>query len=351
MWFITLILLIFILGLIILVHEFGHFIIAKKSGVYIYEFSIGMGPVIRTHKGKDGILYNLRAFPIGGFVSMAGEVYEDDDTQKIPKEKFMCNKSWWKRVIILGAGVFNNFLLAIIILFFMALIWGAQKLTPEIGEVVKDSAVDKAGLKEGDVILAINDHKVFSWDQTQILLYMKDKDNTYDFKIKHEDGKTETYHIKPQITKNSDTGEKSKIFGFGIANKTEKGFLPSVKYAFARFGSLVSTMWMTVVNLFTGKIAVNNLSGPVGIYHVVGESISIGLQQVIYLIAFLSINVGLINILPIPAFDGGHIFFLIIEKIKGSPINPKFENLCHTIFFFLLIALMIYITIFDIIRF
>ncbi len=351
MWFITLILLIFILGLIILVHEFGHFITAKKFGVYIYEFSIGMGPIIKTHKGKDGIDYNLRAFPIGGFVSMTGEVYEDDDTKKIPKDKFMCNKKWYQRIIILGAGVFNNFVLAIIILFFMALIWGAQSLKPEVGQIVENSAIAKSGIKEGDLILAINNHNVFSWDQAQILLYMKDKDNKYEFKIKHEDGTVETYKLTPNKIKNEDTGEEQQQFGFRPAIYVEKGFLVSIKYAFQKFASLISTMWLTVINLFTGKIALNSLSGPVGIYQVVGESINVGISQVIYLIAFLSINVGLINILPIPAFDGGRIFFLIIEKIKGSPINQKFENWCHTIFFFLLIALMIYITVFDILRF
>ncbi len=351
MWLITLILLIFILGLIILVHEFGHFITAKKSGVYIYEFSIGMGPIIKTHKGKDGINYNLRAFPIGGFVSMAGEVYEDDDTKKIPKNEFMCNKKWYQRVIILAAGVFNNFVLALLILFVLALIWGAQSLTPEFDNIVKGSAAEEAGLKTGDVILAVNNHNVFSWDQAQILLYMKDKDNAYEFKIKHQDGKVENYKITPKKVKDEETGEEKSQFGFSIKTNVERGFFVSIKYAFQKFASLISTMWMTVVNLFTGKIALSSLSGPVGIYHVVGQSIKIGLQQVVYLIAFLSINVGLINILPIPAFDGGRIAFLIVEKIKGSPINQNFENWCHTIFFFLLIALMIYITVFDIIRF
>ena len=126
MWFITLLLLIFILGIIILVHEFGHFITAKKSGVYIYEFSIGMGPVIHKHKGKDGIFYNIRAFPIGGFVSMAGEVYEDDG--KIKADKFLCNKPWYQRLIILAAGVFNNFVLAFVFLFIIASIWGSTPI-------------------------------------------------------------------------------------------------------------------------------------------------------------------------------------------------------------------------------
>ncbi len=351
MWFITLILLIFILGIIILVHEFGHFITAKKSGVYIHEFSIGMGPIIKTFKGKDGIDYNIRAFPIGGFVSMAGEVYEDDDTKKIPQDQFMCNKKWWQRVIILAAGVFNNFVLAIVLLFFLALIWGAQSLEPKIADVLEDSPAYEAGLAKGDLITAVNGHKVKTWDVAQIRLYLKEKDNTYDITVKHTNNKTETYKVSPKIIKDEKTGEETRQFGISIENEITKGFGASIKYAFAKFGSLISNMWLTVINLFTGKISLNNLSGPVGIYHVVGDSIQYGLQQIIYLVALLSINVGLINILPIPAFDGGHILFLIIEKIKGSPINPKFENLCHTIFFFLLIALMIYITIFDIIRF
>lgn len=350
MWFLTLILLIIILGIIILVHEFGHFITAKKSGVHIYEFSIGMGPLLKTHKGKDGIDYNIRAFPIGGFVSMAGEVYEDDDTNKIPKDKFMCNKKWWQRIIILAAGVFNNFLLAIVILFVMALIWGATNLEPKIAEAVEGYPVAESGIKAGDVITSINGHKVSTWDQAQIYLIMKSTNDEYLIEVKHEDGSVQEYNVKPLITKNED-GEEQRTYGFKIAQTTETGFFASLKFAWQKFSSLISTMWITVINLFTGKISVSSLSGPVGIYHVVGESMKVGLEQVIYLVAFLSINVGLINILPIPAFDGGRILFLIIEKIKGSPINAKFENWCHTIFFFLLIALMIYITVFDIIRF
>ena len=349
MWFIILILLIFILGLIILVHEFGHFITAKKAGVHIYEFSIGMGPLIHTHKGKDGINYNIRALPIGGFVSMAGEVYEDDDTKKIKKEDFMCNKKWWQRVIILAAGVFNNFLLAIIILFVMALIWGANSLEPRVGTVLEGSAAEKYGLKEGDLILAINDHKVSTWDQTQIVLYLKNDSNVYTFEVLRDD-EVKTLKIEPEVTEN-ETGEEQKIFGFGIEQREIHGLWASIKYAFERFWSLISTMWITVINLFTGQISLSSLSGPVGIYHVVGESLQMGAQQLVYLTAFLSINVGLINILPIPAFDGGRILFLIIEKIKGSPINSKFENACHMVFFFVIILLMIYITVCDIIRF
>ena len=304
MWFLTLILLILILGIIILVHEFGHFITAKKAGVHIYEFSIGMGPLLKTIKSKDGIDYNIRAFPIGGFVSMAGEVYEDDDSKKIKKEDFMCNKKWYQRVIILAAGVFNNFVLAIIVLFILALIYGAQSMEPKIGEVIPNYPVSEAGIKPGDKILEINGKKVSTWDQAQIYLVMKSDNSKYTFLIEHESGKKEKYEIAPKITKNED-GEEERAFGFKIAQEETRGFIASVKYAFQKFGSLISTMWLTVVNLFTGKIALSSLSGPVGIYQVVGQSLAAGIQQIIYLIAFLSINVGLINILPIPTFDGG----------------------------------------------
>ena len=321
MWIVSLILFIFILGIIILVHEFGHFITAKKSGVFIYEFSIGMGPVIFSHKGKDGIYYNIRALPIGGFVQMAGEVYEDDT--KIPKEKFLCNRPWYQRLLILSAGVINNFLLALILLFLLAIIWGSNVATNKIAKVEVDSAASKAGLKDNDEIIAINGHKISNWDVGQIYLY---------YKVKNENG------------------EEQNVFGINLNTENEKGLWGSIKYAFTKFGNVIHSMAITIGGLITGQISVNNLSGPVGIYKVIDTSMQYGIAQLIYITAFLCINVGFINILPFPAFDGGHIFFMIVEKIKGSPINAKFESICNMVGFALLMILMIYITIQDILH-
>lgn len=348
MWIISLLILILILGIIILVHEFGHFICAKKSGVHIYEFSIGMGPVIYTHKGKDKIDYNLRAFPIGGFVSMAGEVYEDaGDTVK--KEDYMCNKKWWQRLIILVAGVFNNFLLAIILLFISALIWGGTTLKPVVKNAVEGLPMSEAGITSGDTITAINGYKVNTWDVAQIILVMKNKNEYYTFEIKHEDGSKDTYQVVPNVSKDED-GNETKVFGVEIEQSTLSGFGGSIKYAFTKFGSIIESMWLTISGLITGKISTSALSGPVGMYKVVDDGVSLGLNYMIYLTAFLSINVGFINILPFPAFDGGRVFFLIVEMIRRKPVNAKFENTCHMIGFFLLLALMVYITIQDIIR-
>ncbi len=357
MWFLTLLLFIFILGLIVLVHELGHFLWAKKFGVYIYEFSIGMGPVIYTKKGKDGINYNIRAFPIGGFVSMAGEVYEDDDEvkengKKIPKNRFLCNKPIWQRIIVMAAGVINNFLLALVLLFAWALIWGSTSLEPIISKVEDNSAVLNAGIKAGDKIVAINNHKVNTWDEAQIVLYYKN-DGYYEFRIEHPDGKVEDYKIMPNVVKNED-GTETKVFGIYMEAQPTKGFLNKIVYAFQKFWSLMSSLWLTIAGLVTGKISLDALSGPVGIYNVVGTGLTMKFnewaQYTMYLVAYLSINVGFINILPFPAFDGGRIFFLIIEKIKGSPVNQQFENWCHTIGFILLMILIVLVTIKDIIR-
>ena len=350
----NIILFIIILGILIFVHELGHFLTAKKSGVFIHEFSLGMGPVIKQFKGKDGINYSIRALPIGGFVQMAGEIYEDDETNTVPKEKFMCNRPWYQRLIILAAGVFNNFLLAIVLLFVIALIWGAPSLKPQVYNVTEESAAEEAGMKAGDIITSVNGSKVNTWDKAQLLLLLKDKDGIYEITVKHEDGKTEELKIKPKAEKDEE-GNERQVFGIEIRSEVLKGDNAlerigiSAKYAFQKFGSTLEQMWLTVVNLFTGKISINNLSGPVGIYTVVGETRKAGIENVIFLIAYLSINLGIMNILPIPALDGGHILFLLIELITKKKINEKVEAITTTVFFALLMILMIYITIHDII--
>ena len=347
MWFLTLLLFVFILGIIVLVHELGHFLWAKKFGVYIYEFSIGMGPVIFSRTGKkDGIKYNIRALPIGGFVSMAGEVYEDD--KKIPKDRCLCNKPIWQRIIVMAAGVMNNFIMAILVLFILALFWGSNSLEPKVDAVVDNYPMAEAGIVKGDVIVAINNKKISTWDEAQILLYYKNNNDYYEFRVRHVDGTEENYKITPKIEDKD--GVESKVFGVNINQEETFGLWNKIKYAFQKFWAVVSSMWLTLAGLLTGKISVDALSGPVGIYNVVGQSASLGLYYIIYLLSYLSINVGVINIIPFPAFDGGRILFLIIEKIKGSPVNQKFENWCHTIGFILLMILILYVTVNDIIN-
>jgi len=349
MWILNILLLVVILGIIILIHEFGHFLFAKKSGVHIYEFAIGMGPVVLQKKGKDGINYSLRAFPIGGYVQMAGEVYEDDDLDKIPKEKFMCNRPWHQRILIIIAGVIFNFILAIILLFSIALIWGAPQNSTVVADTLDDYPIKEAGIVPGDEIISINGKRVNSWDKAQLLLVMKSKDDVYKIEIKHTDGSKKIYDIAPKISED-ENGNEIRTFGLSIESKVEKGFVPSLKYAFTKFAILVESMAIVISGLFTGGLSLSALSGPVGMYQVVGETAKAGVENILYLVAYLSINVGFLNILPFPAFDGGRAVFMLIEKIKGSPVDSKLENTIHTIGFILLIILMLVVTCQDILR-
>ena len=346
MWIIDLLVFFLILGILVTVHEFGHFIVAKKCGVHIYEFSIGMGPIVHSHIGKDKIQYSIRALPIGGYVSMAGEVEEDD--KKVKKERFMCNRPWWQRLLILCAGVFNNFVLALVLLFLMALIWGAQTMDPVIGKVVENTPMSKTNAKDGDLILSVNGKKTPTWDLAQLELIVNDDDNIYDIEVKHQDGTTEVIHVQPEIKDND--GVEQRVYGIEMHFEEQKGFLNSIKYAFKKFSTVYISMVRTIGGLITGKISLKSLSGPVGIYSVVSTSVKIGLQQVIYLTAFLSLNLGFVNLLPFPAFDGGHVLFVFIELILRRKVNQKVEAIFHYIGFALIFLLMIIVTIQDVIR-
>lgn len=344
----TLILLIFILGVLIFVHELGHFLAAKRAGVHIYEFALGFGPKIWSKVGKkDKITYSIRMLPIGGFVQMAGEVFEDDN--KIPKNKFMCNKPWFSRLKIISAGVINNFILAIIILFIYALIWGYSEPKTIVGSVIADYPAALAGIEPGDQLLKLNGKNVSSWKMFNIKSSFNNKENEYEILVRKVDGREITYKLakKEHVEKDN---TKRMIFGFDASDKMYKGFTNAIKYAFSEFFLIIETMWFTIIGLFNGLISLNNLAGPVGMYSFVGEASKIGISGVLYLMALLSINLGFINFLPFPAFDGGRALFLVIEKIIGKPINSKIENIIHAIFFVLLMILMLYITIQDIIR-
>jgi len=171
----------------------------------------------------------------------------------------------------------------------------------------------------------------------------------FEFTIRHADGTTSEYEITPKLT-TLDDGTEREVFGFSIDGTRERGLFTSLRYATLKLGSVISSMYLVITNLFTGNISLNALAGPVGIYGVVGAASSAGIESLIYITAFLSINLAFINFLPFPAFDGGRIVFLAIEKIKGSPVNSKVENAFHTVGFILLMLLMVYITFQDILR-
>lgn len=337
----TLIYFIIILGITIFVHELGHFIFAKRAGIYVYEFALGMGPrIFKFNRKNDETTYSIRLFPIGGFVQMAGETNEEDlnisDDQKLP------NKSWGQRFSTIIAGIIFNFIFAFILFFIIALVSGAPSIKPYIASVNEEYPAYEAGIRDGDQIVKIDSKRVFSTDHLQLLLITRWGEEI-EFTV-DRDGETLAFEVSPVQE------EEMYLYGFSLDGTLNRGFLTSLNYAFFKTVAILHQMVLIITYLVTGTIGLNSLSGPIGIYSIVGEAGAAGLINLVYLNAVISINVGFINLLPIPAFDGGRLAFLIIEKIKGKPIDPELENTIHAIGFFLLLLLMILITFSDLSR-
>ena len=340
----TLIYMILILGIIVFIHEFGHFVFAKKAGIYVYEFSLGMGPrLFKFNRKNDETEYSLRLFPIGGYVQMVGEELEVDE--KIPENMRMQSKTWIQRFLTIIAGIMFNFILAIVVFFIIGIFNGASQNKPYIS-LVEDS-INSGIVNEGDKILAVNGKKVIFTD-VLVLDVQLNSGKPLNLTVKGTDGVKRDVVLNP-IEVNND-GKISYKYGIGLGDEIKTGFFASLKYAFIKFVSLVTQMFLVIVNLIIGKLGISSMSGPVGIFKVVGESARTGFINLVYLVGFISLNVGFMNLLPIPALDGGRILFLIIEKIKGNKVDVKVENTIHTIGFALLMILMLVITVKDIIK-
>lgn len=343
----TLIYFILMLGTIVFIHELGHFIWAKKSGVYCYEFSLGFGPKLFSFNRKgDETKYCLRLIPLGGYVAMAGE--EVDDDKNVPKDKKMYNKPWYKKLLIVLAGVTNNFILGFVVLFLIALIYGSYNTRPIVGAVLKDSASYKAGIKSDDKILSINGEKTKTWDDVTLKLTLANNNKYQVFTVKRG-SKTKEIKVKPdKITDKK--GNVSYSYGITLDSTRYHGLSNAIRYSTSKFGSIFNSMIVTIKALFTGKVGINSLSGPVGIYTIVGSQSKAGLSGLLYLLAYLSINVGFINLIPFPAFDGYRAVVILFERITGKKVNAKVDAIVNSIGLYLLFALMIYVTIKDVLR-
>ena len=370
----TLIYFILVLGITVFIHELGHFIFAKKAGIYCYEFSLGMGPVIwKFNRKNDETTYSLRLFPIGGFVQMAGEAVDLDEN--IPEDKRMQSKSWFQRFMTVIAGILFNFLLAIIIFFIVGMIVGTDDQKAYVSSIGENFKASSTNLRVGDEILKINGKS--SWSNSKaLLLMMVNNGKTISLDVKHEDGLKELIVLEPTLVKeildddknvtgyevvSEETDDAIYKFGIGLASKETsvkvnsvldffKNVYHALIYAFVSFIGLIDQMVHIIMYLFTGKLSLSSLSGPVGIYQVVGESAKYGFINVVYLIGYICVNVGFINLLPLPAFDGGRLFFMIIEAIRKKPVSPKVENIIHSVGLVLLMILMVVISFNDIVR-
>ena len=359
---------------VVVVHEFGHFIFAKRAKIKVNEFAVGMGPKI-IGKQKGDTLYSIRALPLGGFCAMEGEDEsegENDEELDFSKRGHFNGASIGGRILTIFAGPLFNFILAFVILFALFGIRGHQTTT--IGSVKEDSIAQKYGIESGDVIVNIGNYKIESWKDVQTSLSKLDKEDTIvkvlrngqekEIKVKFEDSKEKVLGVNSKLERNiivsirdssnidititpQDTDGRKTI---GIMPMYEKNISSAISQAFYQTYSVSLQMINFIGQLFTGKVGVGQLSGPIGVVGAISNAASNGLYSLLYITAFLSVNLGFINLLPIPALDGGRLVFLFIELILGRPISRSKEGLIHTIGFIFLMGLILFVSFKDVIR-
>ena len=334
----TIVLTVLIFGLIIFVHEFGHFITARMTGVKVNEFALGMGPAIWKKQGKE-TLYALRLLPIGGYCAMEGE---DEDSEDVNSFR---NKSVPRRILICAAGATMNIILGFVL-----------TLTTFIGEPyyssktvavfnTEDALSQQTGLMIGDEIQKVNGGSIFIANDIVFEL-LRDDDGVVTMDVIREGKPVHLDAVEFKVT--GEGAEASLDLDFKVLAEPASVF-GAIGQTCGTTVSLVRNTWVSVLDLITGNIGISELSGPVGVGEVVGQAAAIGWQSVVSIAAFISISIGIFNLLPFPALDGGRIVFLIIEGIRRKPINPKYEGWINAAGLILLFGLMIIVTCKDII--
>lgn len=316
--------------LVVMLHEFGHFTVAKLSGIKVNEFSIGMGPKL-FQKQKGETSYSLRALPIGGYVAMEGEEESSHDPRSFNNAPIL------KRMAVVLAGAFMNFILAFLAftIIFSIVGYGSN----EIDTVIKDSPAEIAGLKAGDKIVEID--KIKTKDIYDINSLIRDKkDEEINLKI-NRNGENLDINLKPRYS------EENKMYLIGITSKLKHSFFKSIELGAKRTGEMSLMFLKSLKMIFDGSFKMEYLSGPVGVVQMIGSESSKGFLNFLQILALISVNLGVFNLIPIPALDGGKFLFLLIEALRGKPINEKFEQGLSLIGISILFSLMIYVTIFN----
>lgn len=329
-------------GFLIASHELGHFLFAKLFKVTVNEFSLGMGPAFFKRQ-KNGTTYALRAFPIGGYVSMEGEDEESEDENAFNRKKV------WQKVIIVAAGAITNLLVGLIL---VAIVLSMTNLigTNKIISFYDGATSAQTGLQKDDEILSIDGHRVFS-DMDISFLMTRSDDGVFDMTVRRDGKKTELH----DVTFKSQKEDKYTVIEYDFVILGEKPTVLNVfTNSFKRSVSIVRIVWLSLFDLVTGKYGLTDLSGPVGTVNVIADATQSavgskeGLKSALEMMALISINIGVFNLFPLPALDGGRLFFLCIEGIRRKPINPKYEGLVHAAGLVLLLGLMLVVTFNDI---
>ena len=342
---------ILIFSFLIFIHEFGHFITAKLSGVQVNEFAMFMGPAIWKKK-KGETLYSIRCIPIGGYCAMEGE---DEDTEN---PRSFQKAAWWKRLGILLAGAFMNFVAGILIL---CIVYAPAKayLAPVISSFEDYATVDDYGLQVGDEIVEIDGTKILLMSDISVLLTLNEGDY-HDITVVRNGERIEfdNFHLERHEVPQED-GSTAMLCGFSYGKAMEFTFGSKLQYVFNTAVDWVRTVGWSLEMLFTGKAGLADMSGPVGIVGQMSdvaassETVWDAVLNVLYFGAFIAINLGVMNLLPIPALDGGRAVALLlttaVEAIIGKKIDPKYEGYIHAAGMILLLGLMAVIMFKDVI--
>lgn len=373
----TIVIALLLFGIIILIHEFGHFLLAKKNGVTINEFSIGMGPKIYS-KEKDGTEYSIRILPIGGYVSMEGEedgfgdsdeeddeleneensIYEskkfedeendlcdfESDSEKVVNEGSFAEKTILQRASIIFAGPFFNFLGCIGFLVALFLIIGVP--TTKVGTLIDDAPAQAVGIMAGDEIKSINGQEVnSSTDITEIISTSKGEEVSV---VVNRENKDIEFNLKPVFSDDTQT------YIIGITFDRTKNIVKSFTNAVATTWDITVQMVEFLGQLVTGRVEggiSNSVAGPVGVIGMVSDAAKTGITNLLYLGAVISLNLGIMNLIPFPALDGGRLLLLLIEGLRGGKkLDPSKESMINVVGLSILMAFMLFVTYKDILR-
>ena len=341
-------------GILIAVHEFGHFITAKLSGVIVHEFSIGMGPLLWHREGKE-TAYSLRLLPIGGYCAIEGEEGESDNPRSLS------NQGFFRQLLVFAAGAGMNFLLGLLLV--TVLYSGANAFyTAEIvdlNEAVPNQT--ESGVMVGDVIYEINGKRVYIMSDVQMLMQYGGFDKEQPLQLTLlRDGEMITRSMERREYKD-ENGESYMGYGFTYGGVEEVGLGGRLKYSWYTAVDFVRMVYLSLRMMFAGEVGVSDLSGPVGVVGAMAEAGQnsenwlAALENIVYFAAVISVNLAVMNLLPLPALDGGKILFLIINtvglKLFGKKIPARFENALAAACFILLLGLMVFVTVSDVSKF
>lgn len=311
-------------------HELGHFLMARAVGVKVNEFAFGMGPAIWKKQGKE-TLYSVRLLPVGGYCAMEGEDKDSDDERAFNK------KSPGAKILVLAAGAAMNVLIAVVVM--SGIMFATGEATNVINKVVKDSPAAAAGIEHGDRIVDAGGKKIGNWYDFHESMRGQKKP----FKLTVErKGERKTFSVTPK--------EEKGRYVIGVSAVVEKNLFKSVARGAKSTWILTGRMYAGLKDLVTGKVAVKEVTGPVGMIGLVHQTTSRGLTPFFYLLVFISLNLAIFNLLPFPAFDGGRIIFVIIRMVTGRAITDRQENMVHGAGMILLLTLMVFATWNDLVR-